>query len=211
MKKILLLIILIIAVSESFSQVIKTKGMLVFFFTEKIPENIQFNNPPHLYCLDSIRLITKKDTYAVLGDFAQHEFFSHERPKRFKLDTYTKIARSTNLYVTNPQQNHVHQGGEIYKRENDGKIFIAFNIKAEFYKVISENTNRNDSIISDLEHAREEFITTMNEEPCAYYINENDYLIIARIIKATKLTKGQQTSFGFNKSDIKEFWRYGLW
>ncbi len=210
MKKTLLLIVLIFGVFESFSQVIKTKGTIFFFFTEKIPEN--HVNPPQMYCLDSIRLITQKSTFAVLGDFAQHEFFSHERPKRFKLDSYTKIARSTNLYVTNPQQNHVHQGGEIYEKENNrGKIFIAFNIKAEFYKAVAENTNRNDSIKSELERTREDFINSMNEEPCAYYINENDYLIITRIIKATKLTKRQQKRLGLIKSDIQGFWRYGLW
>ena len=35
--------------------------------------------------------------------------------------------------------------------------------------------------------------------------------VITRIIKATKLTNRQQKRLGLIKSDIKGFWRYGLW
>jgi hypothetical protein len=189
----------------------KVKGTLVFFYTKRVP--VTLIDPPIMYCLDSIRLITRKNSSPVLGDLVQNEFFSHEPPQRYiPVMTYTKAVRSTTLYCENPLQNHIHTGGAIFeKKELPDKLFIAFNVNAKAYSVVATQNNVNDSIYSEEERAYNLFLNYMNEQPCDYYINTHDYLIITELIKAKKLTKCQQARFKFQKSKITEFWRYGLW
>ncbi len=210
MRTLILSIVLAFTMLESFSQEMKVKGTLVFFYTKRVP--VTLINPPKMYCLDSIRLITNNCTFPVLGDLVQNEDFTHERPQRFTANIYTNAVRSSTLYCENPDQNHIHAGGAIYeKKDLPDKLFIAFNVNANAYKVISTKDNENDSIYSVSKRYYKKFLERENEQPCDYFINTHDYLIITKLTKTKALTKCQQASYKFQKSKVSEFWRYGLW
>ncbi len=212
MRKLILSIIIAFIMLESFSQEIKVKGALVFFYTKRVPVTLVFTNPSKLYCLDSIRLITRNKAVPVLGDLVQNEYFTHESPQRFTANIYTNAVRSTVLYCENPDQNHIHTGGAIFeKKDLPDKLFIAFNVNAKAYKVISAKDNENDSIYSIRKRSNNEFFKSENEQPCDYFINTHDYVIITELTKTKILTKCQQAKYKFQKSKVSEFWRYGLW
>jgi hypothetical protein len=212
MKKLILPIIFAFILLESFSQEIKVKGTLIFFYTKRVPATLIFTNPPKMYCLDSIRLITKNNAIPVLGDLVQNEFFTHERPQKFTANIFTNAVRSSTLYCENPGQNHIHTGGAIFeKKDLPDKLFIAFNVNAKAYKVVSTESNLNDSIYSVRKRSYNEFLESVNEQPCDYYINTHDYVIITELTKTKALTKYQQAKFKYQKSKVSEFWRYGLW
>ncbi|MBK7214426.1 MAG: hypothetical protein IPH88_14225 [Bacteroidales bacterium] len=210
MRKLILTIILSLIMLESFTQEIKVKGTLVFFYTKRVP--VVFIDPPIMYCLDSIRLITRNKAVPVLGDLVQNEYFSHEGPQKFTANIYTNAVRSTVLYCENPGTNHIHTGGAIFERKDlPDKLFICFNINAKAYKVVSTQKNENDSIYSIRKRSNSEFIISENEQPCDFFINTHDYLIITELTKTMALTKRQQAKYKFQKSKVSEFWRYGLW
>jgi len=210
MRKLILSIIIAFIMLESFSQEIKVKGTLIFFYTKRVP--VVFIDPPIMYCLDSIRLITRNKAVPVLGDLVQNEYFTHERPQRFTANIYTNAVRSSTLYCENPGKNNIHTGGTIFeKKDLSDKLFIAFNANAKAYKVVSTQNNENDSIYSIRKRSNNEFLKSENEQPCDYYINTHDYLIITELTKTKNLTKCQQAKYKFQKSKVSEFWRYGLW
>jgi len=210
MRKLTLIIILSLIILKCYSQEIKVKGKLVFFYTKRVP--ITLIDPPIMYCLDSIRLITGNSEVPILGDLVQREFFAHERPQRYKTNIFTNAVRSSTFYCENPTQNYIHTGGEIYeKKDLPDKLFIAFNVNAKVFRVVATQNNVDDSIYSDRKRAYDKFFTETNERFCDFYINTHDYLIITELIKTKKLTKIQQAKYNFQKSKITEFWRYGLW
>lgn len=210
MRKLMLSIVFVFIMLQSFSQELKVKGTLFFFYTKKVP--VTLIDPPIMYCLDSIRIITRNSILPVLGDLVQNEYFTHKRPQRFTANVYTNAVRSSTLYCENPGQNHIHTGGAIFeKKDLPDKLFIAFNINAKAYKVVSTKDNENDSIYSVRKRSYNEFLENVNEQPCDYFINTHDYLIITELTKTNILTKHQQAKFKFQESKISEFWRYGLW
>ena len=210
MRKLILSIILGFVMLESFSQETKVKGTLVFFYSKRVP--IKHINPPEMYCLDSIRLITRNKAVPVLGDLVQNEEFTHERPQRFTANIYTNAIRSSRLYCENPNQNHIHIGGAIFEKiDLPDKLFIAFNVNAKAYKVVSTQNNENDSIYCVEKRSYNKFLENEEEQPCDYFINTHDYIIITELIQTKILTKCQQAKYKFQKSKVSEFWRYGLW
>lgn len=185
------------------------KGTVIFYYSKKTP--INHIDPPDMYCLDSIRFYKDNSIYAVKGDYLQNEYFLYE--PEFMLIKSTNVFRQLKLYCTNPMENHIHKGGQIYKSEDDSsKLFIGFNVEGNAYHIIPlVNSIKNETILKKLSKSRDIFLEEEECEYCPYFINYSDYYIFTGELQAESLTAFQLKEFRLTKSKRTKFWRYGQW
>lgn len=211
MKHLIFIIYIVVFLLSSCDKEYVIEGKIVMYYSEMSPNN--YDGELQMYCLDSIRLITDNDTIPILGDLVQNEHFLYSPMEQIPKDSYTRVLRSKKQYCTNPTENHIHKGGDIYADVNKlESIFIAFNIQGMVRKIVPhKNGLKNHSLDYMLDKSYQEFKEREGKCPCNFYINDNEYLIIEDILNATSLTETELKTFKWEKSNIKEFWRYGLW
>ena len=185
------------------------EGSVIFYYSKKEPNN--HIDPPDMYCLDSIRFYNDDLVCAVKGDYLQNEYFIYE--PNFMILEFSNTFRMLKLFCSNPLENHIHKGGEIYKRSGEhNTLFIAFNIRASIYHIIPHvNSEKNAAMVNELAMTHDGFLDAEECMYCPYFINRQDYYIISNILKAKPLTEEQQLKFKFIKAKKTEFWRYGQW
>jgi hypothetical protein len=206
------LLILLLVGFVSFKPIQKSEiveGTVIFYYSKKTPS--KHIDPPDMYCLDSIRFYKGNSVYAVKGEYLQNEYFVYE-PK-FRLIKSTNVFRQLKLYCTNPMENHIHQGGEIYNSEDDSsKLFIAFNVEGNAYHIIpNANSIKNETKLISLSKSRDLFLEEEENEYCPYFVNYSDYYIFTDELKADSLSEFQRKEFRLTKSKMTKFWRYGQW
>lgn len=211
MKKVIVCILVGYSILAGCQSTLKFDGVLIAYYQKESSSNIP--GIKHAYCLDSIRLQTNNEVYPILGDLVQNEHFLYELKEPIPIGEYSKVIRLNGLYCTNPLENHIHEGGEIYDLQGRPNILaISFNISGTAKRVIPKiNSIKSDSLEKRLEESYTNFFDREGYYYCKYSINESEYLIITEILSSTELRKDQIESFGFTRSTVNEFWRHGLW
>lgn len=211
MRRIFAFTISFLSILNAQSQDTLIEGTIIVYYSLRIPSN--WISPPKMYCLDSIRLKTNNDSYPILGDHVQHEYFLFAPLKTVQPYEYTNTFRNNKLYCVNPLYNYNHKGGELFFRECDtSKLYIAFNIKGIALDVRPTiNSEKSDSLKYILEKSYYDFLEYEKTCPCDFFINDSRYLIFVDIYKTKPLSGKQKKKFGFRKSEMTEFLRYGNW
>ena len=194
-----------------FAQESEISGMVVIFYTKKTL--VTDPRSPDMYCLDSIRLFSPGIALPLDCEYLSNEMFAFIPLEKTSKMINTSI-RESKLYCSNPLENYVHRGGEIFINENDIiKLYVSFNIHGKGYYVDPSNNcvNISDSLISKIERNRKEFYDSEKVDYCNQTINYGRYFVVNKIYASSKLTEDQCAFFSFKKTDKIEFLRYGLW
>jgi len=209
MRYILLLIISIYLIKPAYNQEVNIKGLVIVFFTEKIPSFGK--DTDKFYCLDSIRLYSSRKVFPLYGDDVQNEIFLYKPISN--IHYHPQAIRFTELYCLNKLDNYLHQGGALFeKTDNPNNIYIAFNIKGVgFYIRPDINSIITDSLFERLDKQAILFYDDYHTETCPKYINKKEYIILSEDFKSAPITKKQKYRLRFHGSNITKFLRYGLW
>jgi len=211
MKKTFVLLILISTCFRLIAQEKNISGVVTVYYSKKIPKT--HIDPPDMYCLDSIRLVCNDSIFPLECEYLSNELFAY-RPSNGISKKINVAIRNSSLYCKNPLENHVHKGGEIFKKEGEAnRLYISFNIIGKVYKVIpNENSyNKGDTLTSLIEYQKKDFYDSEKEEMCHNTINYSKYFILSNDFISTKLTDSQKKIMRFRDAGINEFWRYGCW
>lgn len=209
MKKTFVLLILISTCFQLIGQEMYMSGIVTIYYSKKIPKTLI--DPPDMYCLDSIRVVCNDSIIPLECEYLSSEEFAY-RPSNGISKKINTAIRNSSLYCKNPLENHIHKGGEIFKKEGEkDRLYISFNISGRVYKVIpyQNSINKGDSLTSLIEYQKKNFYD--GEEMCDKTINYHGYFILLKDFISTKLTDTQKKTMKFRDAGINEFWRYGCW
>ncbi len=207
MIKLLIFVSLILLNSVGEANIVE--GTVMVYYSKKKP--VICVDLTDMYCLDSIRFYKDSMIYPVKGDYLQHEHFVYESD--CEIGNSFNVFRNHNQFCTNPLENYIHSGGDIYEIENDSNmLIIGFNVAGLAYHIIPEyNSKKNDSLFADLKKSYDALFINDSCEPCLYFVNDNEYYIFSNEIKTATLSGLQLKKFRLFKSEKDEFLRYGQW
>lgn len=207
MIKLLIFVSLILLNSVGEADIVE--GTVMVYYSKKKP--VLCVDLTDMFCLDSIRFYKDSMIYPVKGDYLQHEHFVYESD--CEIGNSFNVFRNHNQFCTNPLENYIHSGGDIYEIENDSNmLIIGFNVTGLAYHIIPEyNSKKNDSIFTYLKKRYDAFFINDNCEPCLYFVNHNEYYIFSNEIKTATLSGLQLKKFKLLKFKKDEFLRYGQW
>lgn len=190
------------------SQVIDIKGTLIVYYSYK--SDTLITDYYGGYCLDSIRFIDQKESIPVGGYIYGKERFAYQPIE--DVDYVSTFLDQSRFYSAKYGHNILHEGGEIFAKKNmKYNLYIAFNITGKGYLVLPEiNSTRNDFLSQVLEKSVHYFKDQYGIDPCAFSVNEGQYIFLLQGLKSYPLRRKERKCFGFIKSVKKSFINYGI-
>lgn len=194
------------------AQEIFFEGIILFYYNTHPSDLISDGS---YFALDSVRLITSKEKYAVWSDFSQKEVFMQDSSsKNYVSGKNFKIWDSVPQYSSiKSRNNYEHIGGDIYY-DKENEIVIAFRIKGKGYmsrfdrlKTITPMNDTTRILISSQLDSSE-----VAESVWHNFSTQNkneEYVIFVQINDSKSLRKKQYKNFGLKKKRIKHFLLYG--